>query len=59
MMLKRIRSASDFPAISKYLVEINQKLSDVSAHTTASELANIILKDYALTSKLLKLVNSV
>ncbi len=57
-MLKRIRSASDFPAISKYLVEINKKLSDVSAHTTASELANIILKDYALTSKLLKLVNS-
>ncbi|MEJ2038648.1 MAG: HDOD domain-containing protein [Desulfosarcinaceae bacterium] len=57
-VLRRIRKSREFPVISKYLIEINQKLSDGSAYTTASELANIIIKDYALTSKLLKLVNS-
>lgn len=57
-VLWRIRQSREFPVISKYLIEINQKLSDESAYTTASELANIIIKDYALTNKLLKLVNS-
>lgn len=57
-VLRRIRSTREFPVISKYLIEINQKLSDASAYTTASELANTIIKDYALTNKLLKLVNS-
>lgn len=56
--LRRIRRTKDFPTISKYIVEINQKLSEQSIHSSASELANIILKDYALTNKLLKLVNS-
>ena len=54
----RIGRTKDFPTISKYIVEINQKLSDHSIHSSASELANVILKDYALTNKLLKLVNS-
>ena len=57
-VLRRIRSTREFPVISKYLIEINQKLSDACAYTTASELANTIIKDYALTNKLLKLVNS-
>ena len=57
-VLRRIRKSREFPVISKYLIEINQKLSDGSAYTTASELANIIMKDLALTNKLLKLVNS-
>ena len=56
--LRRIRRTKDFPTISKYVIEINQKLSDHSIQSSASELANIILKDYALTNKLLKLVNS-
>ncbi len=56
--LKRIRRTKDFPSISKYIAEINQKISDHSIRSSASELANIILKDYALTNKLLKLVNS-
>lgn len=56
--LRRIRRTRDFPAISKYVIEINQKLQDTSVHASASELANVILKDYALTNKLLKLVNS-
>ena len=57
-ILKRIRRTKDFPSISTYLVEINNRLSDTTAHTSASDLANVILKDYALTNKLLKLVNS-
>lgn len=57
-ILKHIRRNKDFPTISKYLVEINRKLSDISSYASASELANIILKDYALTNRLLKLVNS-
>jgi len=56
--LRRIRRTREFPAISKYVLEINQKLQDTSVHASASELANVILKDYALTNKLLKLVNS-
>jgi HD-like signal output (HDOD) protein len=57
-VLRRIRRTKDFPTISKYVIEINQKLSDHCIQSSASELANIILKDYALTNKLLKLVNS-
>jgi HD-like signal output (HDOD) protein len=57
-MLKRIRKKNDFPAVSKYLVEINKKLSSNPDSFDASGLADVILKDYALTNKLLKLVNS-
>lgn len=57
-MLKRIRRSDEFPAISRYLIEINQKLSSNPDSSDASELATVILKDYGLTNKLLKLVNS-
>ena len=56
--LLRVHRTRDFPTISRYVIEINQKLSDSCIQSSASELANIILKDYALTNKLLKLVNS-
>ena len=57
-VLRRIGRTADFPSISKYVIRINKKLSDNSLQSSASELANMILKDYALTNKLLKLVNS-
>lgn len=57
-VLQRIDRTEDFPTISKYVIEINKKLSENAIHSSASELANMILKDYALTNKLLKLVNS-
>jgi HD-like signal output (HDOD) protein len=57
-VLRRIRRTRDFPTISKYVIDINRKLSENTLHSSASELANFILKDYALTTKLLKLVNS-
>jgi HD-like signal output (HDOD) protein len=57
-LLKRIYHTEEFPTISKYISEINHKLSLNPDTSDASELANIILKDHALTSKLLKMVNS-
>lgn len=57
-IIRRIRRTREFPAISAYLVEINEKLSDSAPEASASDLANVILKDYALTNKILKLVNS-
>jgi eukaryotic-like serine/threonine-protein kinase len=58
-MLNRIRRSREFPGISKYISAINQKLSSNADSFDASELADLILKDYALTSKLLRLANSV
>jgi len=56
-LLRRMKHKSDFPAFSKYLIEIN-KLASAESRASASELANLILRDYSLTTKLLKLVNS-
>lgn len=56
-LLRRMRHKSDFPAFSASVVEINKKTSSDSK-ASAAELANVILKDYSLTNKLLKLVNS-
>ena len=57
-ILRRIRRTREFPAISKYVIEINQKLAANPESSSASDLADVILKDYGLTNKLLKLVNS-
>jgi serine/threonine protein kinase len=58
-LMLRIRHKTDFPSFSQHIMEINQKASVSRANlASASELANAILKDYSLTSKLLKLVNS-
>ena len=56
-LLRRMKRKQDFPAISSNITDINQKTSG-SAKSSASELSNMILKDYALTTKLLRLVNS-
>ncbi|MBT8339072.1 MAG: HDOD domain-containing protein, partial [Desulfatitalea sp.] len=57
-LLKRIHRNDEFPSVSKHLIEINRQLAVNIEASDASELANVILKDHALTSKLLKLVNS-
>jgi eukaryotic-like serine/threonine-protein kinase len=58
-LLRRMRHKSDFPTFSHCIMEINQKASAKERNfTSASQIANVIIKDYALTSKLLKLVNS-
>jgi eukaryotic-like serine/threonine-protein kinase len=58
-MLNRIQHSDEFPGISKHITAINQKLSASPDGFGASELADMILNDYALTSKLLRLANSV
>ncbi len=58
-LLRRIRHKGDFPSFSHNIMEINKKASVSRANmASASELSNAILKDYSLTNKLLRLVNS-
>ena len=56
-LLRRMKHKSDFPAFSKSVMDINEKATN-DPYASARDLANIILKDYSLTNKLLKLVNS-
>jgi len=58
-LLRRMQQANDLPAFSKHIREIYEKTSPTNRnYASASEIANVILKDYSLTNKLLKLVNS-
>jgi HD-like signal output (HDOD) protein len=57
LILAGLQEHSDFPAMSNTINIINQ--FETTEDTSVSEFANIVLKDYALTSKVLKLVNSV
>lgn len=56
-LLRRMRRKQDFPTMSRTLLDIN-RLTGRDSSASADKLANVILRDYALTSKLLKLVNS-
>jgi len=56
-LLRRMRSKSDFPALSGTIGEINKIVSSESEGP--GKLAKTILQDFALTNKLLKLVNTV
>ena len=55
-LLRRMRSKSDFPALSSVISEINQIVASESDST--SKLVGAILQDFALTHKLLRLVNT-
>lgn len=55
-LLRRMRHKSDFPALSESVSAIN-KIAN-SETESISRLSNIILKDFALTNKILRLVNS-
>ena len=55
-LIRRMRSKSDFPALSSIISEINMIVASDSA--SSSKLARTILQDFALTNKLLKLVNT-
>jgi serine/threonine protein kinase len=56
-LLRRMRRRADFPAIAKHIGAISQ-MTAAPGKASVSELANLILEDYALTTKLLRLVNS-
>jgi eukaryotic-like serine/threonine-protein kinase len=55
-LLLRMRHKSDFPAMSAAIGTINQLA--LSSRSSAASLANAILKDLALTNKVLRLANS-
>ena len=55
-LLRRMRHKSDFPALSESVSAIN-KIAN-SETESVNKLSNSILRDFALTNKLLRLVNS-
>ncbi|HNH24780.1 MAG TPA: protein kinase, partial [Accumulibacter sp.] len=56
-LLRRMRLKSDFPALSESVGAVNRiTAGDMQS---ISDVANTILKDYSLTNKLLRVVNSV
>lgn len=56
-LLNRMQYQRDFPAISQHVIAINSKAIP-SSNSSATDLATLILKDYSLTSRLLKVANS-
>ncbi len=56
-LFSRMRQRGDFPGFLQHMGEV-QKRADHSSAFSAEQLAASILKDYALTAKLLKVVNS-
>ena len=55
-LLRRMRVKGDFPALSESVTSINRIA--ISDKESVNKLSNSVLKDFALTNKLLKLVNS-
>ena len=55
-LLRRLRQRGDFPALSESVVAINRVAASESE--TVGTLSNLILRDVALTNKVLRLVNS-
>jgi HD-like signal output (HDOD) protein len=56
-LLRRMRHKTDFPALSESVSAINRLAN--SEKEGVNTLSNTILKDFALTNKILRLVNSV
>ncbi|MCK4622681.1 MAG: HDOD domain-containing protein [Desulfuromonadales bacterium] len=56
-LIARMQNEKNFPAISRHITELNSKASP-TGESSASELAALILRDYSLTSRLLKVANS-
>ncbi len=57
-ILRRMGRSKGFPAISENISQINRKLSSKDKNLPTSEISRLILRDYALTTRLLKQVNS-
>lgn len=53
---KRLEKIDDLPSLPIIIAEINQLMSD--PRTTAPKLATVIMKDPAITARVLKIVNS-
>jgi len=57
-LLQRMRRRQEFPVLSRSLMEIN-RLTAHDSNASASQLAKVVLTDYSLSQKLLKMANSV
>jgi serine/threonine protein kinase len=55
-LLRRMRHKSDFPALSQAISAVNRIAA--SENESVPAFSNVILKDFALTNKLLKMVNT-
>jgi len=55
-LLRRMKRKSDFPALSQSVRSIN--VMSESSNKDVNQLAGVIVKDFALTNKILKVVNS-
>ncbi|MFA5941889.1 MAG: HDOD domain-containing protein [Sinimarinibacterium sp.] len=55
-LLRRMRQKSDFPAMSAAISTINRLAA--ASDSSANQLAATVLKDFALTNKILRLANS-
>jgi eukaryotic-like serine/threonine-protein kinase len=55
-LMRKIKRQQDFPALSETLIKINTLVD--KEDTNSAELAKVIVEDFALTNKILKLVNS-
>lgn len=56
-LLMRMQTRRDFPAFIQHVNEVTKR-ADCDGAYSAQQLSNSILKDYALTAKLLRIVNS-
>lgn len=56
-LLGRMERKANFPALSSNLIEINRMTEDAS-RASVDALARVVLRDYAVTNRLLKLANS-
>ena len=57
-LLRRLQRRPKFPACSHSITEIN-RLTDESSNTNFSQLGAVIIRDYSLTNRIMKIANSV
>ncbi len=56
-LITKLQKKENFPTISQHIIELNSKAAPTS-DSSANQLAALILRDYSLTSRLLKVSNS-
>jgi serine/threonine protein kinase len=56
-VIRRLKSRGDIPAFPRVVLDVNRMTSERSS-ATVSDLANVVLRDNALSTRLLRLANS-
>jgi len=52
----KMKKKGDFPTFSRQIIDVNRIIA--TDKSSAKEISHVIMKDFSLTNKLLKLVNS-